>query len=206
MRHPDAALLQPAGDTRGESLGAAPAPEWQTATWLNTPQPLSLAQLRGKVVLMHAFQMLCPGCVSHGIPQARRAAELFAGSRLVVLGLHTVFEHHEAMVEVALRAFLHEYRISFPVGIDAPGPAGDPLPRTMRAYGLRGTPTTLLFDSLGRLRRSVFGVHEDMLLGADISTLLREADSRSDSVHGDADAVAASTVAGTCTDSGCFVV
>jgi hypothetical protein len=47
-----------------------PAPEWSISSWINTPAPISLASLRGRVVVVHAFQMLCPGCVSHGIPQA----------------------------------------------------------------------------------------------------------------------------------------
>ena len=46
-------------------------PEWQVAQWLNTEQSMSLADLRGQVALIHAFQMLCPGCVMHAIPQAR---------------------------------------------------------------------------------------------------------------------------------------
>jgi hypothetical protein len=41
-----------------------PAPDWQIAHWPNAPS--QLAQLRGKVVLAVAFQMWCPGCVSHG--------------------------------------------------------------------------------------------------------------------------------------------
>ena len=53
-----------------------PAPEWRTTTWLNSPEPLSLVRLRGRVVLLHAFQMLCPGYVARGIPQAQRVAEL----------------------------------------------------------------------------------------------------------------------------------
>ncbi|MFN8600321.1 MAG: TlpA family protein disulfide reductase [Candidatus Binatia bacterium] len=149
-----------------------PAPEWQTTAWLNTDTPLDLEQLRGRVVVVHAFQMLCPGCVSHGIPQVLRVAELFARAPLTVVGLHTVFEHHEAMGVEALRAFVHEYRIRFPVGVDAPGPDGDPLPRTMRAYGMQGTPTLVLIDAQGRRRRQVFGVHDDLLLGAEIGTLL----------------------------------
>lgn len=60
------------------------------------------------------------------------------------MGLHTVFEYHEAMGLEALRAFVQEYGIGFPVGVDAPGPDGDPLPRTMRAWGMQGTPTTVL--------------------------------------------------------------
>jgi thiol-disulfide isomerase/thioredoxin len=151
-----------------------PAPPWQTTTWLNTPAPLDLEQLRGRVVVLEAFQMLCPGCVSRGIPQMQRVAELFARAPLTVIGLHTVFEHHEAMGVDALRVFLREYRIMFPVGVDASGPDGDPLPRTMRAYGMQGTPTTVLIDAQGRRRRQVFGVHDDLLLGAEIGTLLAE--------------------------------
>ncbi len=154
------------------------APEWQTTTWLNAPEPLRLESLRGRVVLLHAFQMLCPGCVAHALPQAQRVAELFKSAPLTVIGLHTVFEHHAAMGIESLRAFVHEYRVRFPVGIDAPGPDGDPMPRTMRAYAMRGTPTTLLFDKKGRLCRQVFGIHDDLLLGAEIGALLLDADPR----------------------------
>jgi hypothetical protein len=157
-----------------------PAPEWLTTTWFNSPEALNLERLRGQVVLVHAFQMLCPGCVAHGIPQAQRVAEAFKSAPLIVIGLHTVFEHHEAMGLESLRAFLHEYRVRFPVGVDAPGPDGDPMPRTMRAYAMQGTPTTLLIDARGHLRRQVFGVHNDLLLGAEIGTLLVEAQRSSD--------------------------
>ncbi len=156
-------------------MAPRPAPAWHTTDWLNTPKPLSLEQLRGQVVLLHAFQMLCPGCVSRSIPQAQRVAEAFAGAPLVVVGLHTVFEHHEAMKLASLKAFVHEYRIRFPVGVDAPDPDGGPIPRTMKAYAMQGTPTTLLIDAQGRLRRHVFGAHDDLLLGAEIQTLLLEA-------------------------------
>ncbi len=152
-----------------------PAPAWRTTAWLNTQEPLSLESLRGRVVFLHAFQMLCPACVSHGIPQAKRVAEVFADTPLAVIGLHTVFEHHEAMQVPSLRAFLHEYRVRFPVGVDAPGEAGDPIPQTMRAYGMQGTPTAILIDAEGRLRSHVFGVHDDLRLGAEIATLLAEA-------------------------------
>jgi thiol-disulfide isomerase/thioredoxin len=155
-------------------MEASPAPPWQTSTWLNTSEPLTLDSLRGRVVFLHAFQMLCPGCVSQGIPQAQRVAEAFKDAPLVVVGLHTVFEHHEAMQLPSLRAFMHEYRIRFPVGVDAPGPAGDPIPQTMRAYQMQGTPTAILIDAQGRLRSHVFGVHEDLRLGAEIAMLLAE--------------------------------
>ena len=149
-------------------------PAWQVREWLNTDAPLSLQSLRGKVVLLEAFQMLCPGCVSHGIPQAQRARQAFPEDALAVVGLHTVFEHHEAQGSAAaLKAFLHENRVRFPVGIDAHAD-GDPIPLTMRAYAMQGTPTLLLYDRGGRLRLQRFGSIEDMALGAAIATLLAE--------------------------------
>ena len=53
------------------------APPWQVAQWFNTDKPLSLEALRGKVIVLEAFQMLCPGCVSHGLPQAVRVRDTF---------------------------------------------------------------------------------------------------------------------------------
>ena len=65
-----------------------PAPELAVSEWLNTDTPLTLAGLRGQVVVIEAFQMLCPGCVAHGLPQAQRVQSAF-GRDLVVLGLHS---------------------------------------------------------------------------------------------------------------------
>lgn len=132
---------------------------------------MSLEALRGKVIALHAFQMLCPACVQHGLPQAQRIQALFDPAEVAVIGLHTVFEHHEAMTPLALRAFLHEYRIAFPVGVDAPGADG-PVPQTMQAYELRGTPSLLLIDREGRLRHHGFGAEEDLAVGAAIAALL----------------------------------
>lgn len=151
-----------------------PAPEWQTQTWFNAPGPVTLASLRGRVVLLSAFQMLCPGCVSGSIPQLIEAHKLFNPRDVAVIGMHTVFEHHEAMTPACLKVFLHEYRIAFPVGVDQPGPEGDPMPVTMRRYAMRGTPTTILIDREGRIRRQMLGHLPDMQLGAEIVTLVAE--------------------------------
>lgn len=172
----------------------AAAPEWAIAHWLNAPAPVSLENLRGRTVLAVAFQMLCPGCVSQGLPQAQRARAMFAESDLAVIGLHTVFEHHEAQGSVAaLSAFLHEYRIRFPVGIDAQDAHG---PVTMRAYGMRGTPTTLLYDRAGRLRMHEFGHVEDMRLGAAIMAVLGDERAAGDGGAG-------ATTTGVCQPEGC---
>ncbi len=151
-----------------------PAPSWTTTQWFNTAKPLTLEGLRGKAVALYAFQMLCPGCVSHALPQAQRLREAFPSEALEVVGLHSVFEHHQANSPATLEAFLHEYRIDFPVGIDAPGSEG-PLPRTMFDYRMRGTPTLVLIDAEGRLRRQVFGHAPDLNVGAEITRILQSA-------------------------------
>jgi peroxiredoxin len=148
-----------------------PAPEWVIEQWLNTDAPLTLAALRGRVIAAGAFQMLCPGCVSELIPQLRQAHALFKNAEVSVIGLHTVFEHHEAMRPVSLKAFLHENRITFPVAIDQPQVS---IPKTMELYCMQGTPTMLLIDRNGNLRRQTFGHIPDMQLGAEIMALLNE--------------------------------
>jgi len=79
--------------------------------------------------------------VHHGLPQAQRIHATFAAWGVAVIGLHEVFEHHAAMTPVSLPAFLHEYRIAFPVGVDAPSAdASNPIPVPMQAGGRQGTP------------------------------------------------------------------
>ena len=157
------------------------APPLLAAQWLNTPQDITLDALRGKVVVVEAFQMLCPGCVSHGIPQAQRIQAAFASAGVAVLGMHTVFEHHAAMTPVSLAAFLHEYKVTFPVGVDRAHESG--MPETMRAYHMQGTPTLILIDTQGRLRQQWFGAVSDLVVGAEIMRLVLENDDPSTSVQ-----------------------
>jgi len=148
-----------------------PAPELKISQWFNAPKSLNLADLRGKVVVIEAFQMLCPGCVSHGLPQAQTVFQTFDREQVEVIGIHTVFEHHDAMKPVSLEAFLYEYRIAFPVGVDKVSSSGE-IPQTMAAYELRGTPSLVVIDQLGQIRQQHFGQIPDMVIGAQIATLL----------------------------------
>ncbi len=45
-----------------------PPPAWHVAGWFNANNDVSLEKLRGRVIALHTFQMLCPGCVAHGTP------------------------------------------------------------------------------------------------------------------------------------------
>ncbi len=155
-----------------EADTAPTAPPWSVTEWIGS-EPLTVEGLVGRVVVLHTFQMLCPGCVQHGLPQAQRIRAAFDPVDVAVVGLHTVFEHHEAMGPQALRAFVHEYRIDFPVGIDTPGRTG-PIPVTMGRYALVGTPSLVLIDRTGKLRMHAFGRPTDLQVGAAIAQLVVE--------------------------------
>lgn len=146
-------------------------PELAVSEWFNTPEPLTLKALRGRVVLLHAFQLLCPGCVAHAIPQVQRIERAFAQTDLQIIGIHTVFEHHDAMSPVTLRAFLHEYRITSPVAVDLPDEQSA-IPVTMRCYAFRGTPSSVLIGRDGVVLHQSFGVEEDLVMGARIAMAL----------------------------------
>lgn len=150
------------------------APAWQMSTWLNTQTLIDLEAQRGRVLVACAFQMLCPGCVTQAIPQLKAVYQHFASDDVLVVGMHTVFEHHEVMTVAALNAFVHENRIRFPVGVDQHAPGSGPIPQTMAAYGMRGTPTWLLIDRAGNLRQQTFGHIGDLELGAAITRLMLE--------------------------------
>ena len=79
------------------------------------------------------------------------------------------------MTPVALEAFLHEYKVSFPVGVDEASESG--MPATMQAYNMQGTPTLILIDAGGRLREQWFGPPGDLIVGAEIMRLVIESQS-----------------------------
>jgi len=171
----DGATEKPSNDEQEVIVNTwVTAPELQVATWLNTDSALSLEVLKGKVIAIFAFQLLCPGCVQHSIPQASRVHALFKREDVAVIGLHTVFEHHDAMGEATLKAFMHENRMEFPVAIDKPSDDATPFPQTMQTYQMQGTPTLLLIDRNGYLRKHKFGHEQDLMLGAELATLITE--------------------------------
>jgi hypothetical protein len=149
------------------------APELLVQTWFNTDRPLLLSGLRGRVVVIAAFQVLCPNSIGGGIPQAQRIYETFEPKDVAVIGLHATFEHHDAFNSAVLKAFIHEYRLKFPIALDQPNPAS-PIPHTMERYKMRGTPSLVLIDRHGLVRKHAFGAVDDLRIGAEIGALTQE--------------------------------
>lgn len=148
------------------------APELQVSEWINTDQPMQLSDLRGKVAVIHAFQILCPACVDYAIPQTSMLHERFKHDpEVIVFGLHTVFENHQAMGPDALKSYIQTHKLSFPIGIDQPSADPKGIPRTMEAYDMQGTPTLILIDRRGFIRLQKTGIVNDSKLVEAIASL-----------------------------------
>ena len=82
-----------------------PAPELQVAQWVQGG-PVSLTELKGKVVLVEVIQVNCPGCFLFGLPEAIRLHNLFHEQGLEILVLATAFEDYEDNTVENLKALV----------------------------------------------------------------------------------------------------
>src|SRR6188508_10501 len=116
------------------------APELAGAVdWLNVPAPLSLANLRGKVVLLDFWTYGCVNCM-HILPDLRRLEEKYR-AELVVVGVHSAKFANERKSD-NIRRILVRYDIDHPVVNDANF-------AIWKAYGARAWPTQVLIDPEG---------------------------------------------------------
>ena len=133
----------------GSGLIGTRPPEWEIGEWIGSA-PVSLASLRGKVVLVRWFAGAgCPYCAATA-PALNRLHQDFASRGLVVIGLY----HHKAPGKLDLasvRELAREYGFEFPIGIDRDW-------RTLREWWLDGrersfTSVSFLLDRRGIIRQ-----------------------------------------------------
>ncbi|OUR93538.1 hypothetical protein A9Q84_18895 [Halobacteriovorax marinus] len=139
--------------------------------WVNAPEGFELKVKDSSIKIIHVFQMLCPGCVYKGIPQTQELYSKFNSDDVKVVGLHSVFENHEAMQPHALKVFISEWRLPFPVAIDK-RLEGEWMPETMKAYQLEGTPSLIIIDRDGSLKLKHFGLIDQEKLEIFINELI----------------------------------
>ena len=149
---------------RREYHGNVRAPEFPTdLEWLNTARPLSLASLRGKLVLLDFWTYGCINCM-HVVPDLKRL-EAEYGDVLVVIGVHSAKFANEKDVE-NLRQTILRFDLTHPVVNDRDF-------EVWQSYVVRAWPTTVLIDPRGYVlaAHSGEGVYEAYheLLGTTIT-------------------------------------
>ena len=132
-----------------EKCGPAPAFRG-IQQWLNTPggQPVSLASLKGKVVLVDFWAYSCINC-QRELPHVEAWDKAYASDGLEVVGVHTpeyAFEHVPSNVAAGVRRL----SLTFPVALD--NSYG-----TWNAYDNQSWPASYLIDASGQIRHVSIG-------------------------------------------------
>jgi thiol-disulfide isomerase/thioredoxin len=115
--------------------------------WLNTDKPLTLAALKGKVVLLDFWTYGCINCI-HIIPDLKRLEHKYP-NQLVVIGVHSAKFENEKDTE-NIRRIILRYELEHPVYNDADY-------KVWQSYGVRAWPTQVLIDPAGYVIGAVSG-------------------------------------------------
>jgi thiol-disulfide isomerase/thioredoxin len=147
------AMAQSRNPLTAEKATIRPAPEWKNTTWLNTPgdRPLTLASLRGRVVLLNFWTFTCWNCTG-ALPSLVRYDSTYRDQGLTVIGIHSpefppyAGEHDRQNV----RRALVEHHIQYPN-------AQDNDHATWNLYDIRYWPSYVLIDRKGNIRHEGYG-------------------------------------------------
>jgi thiol-disulfide isomerase/thioredoxin len=120
--------------------GKVRAPELTGArSWLNTDKPLSIAGLRGKVVLLDFWTYGCINCI-HIIPDLKKLEAKYANN-LVVIGVHSAKFTNEGDTE-NIRKIILRYGLEHPIANDADF-------KIWEQYAINAYPTQVIIDPAG---------------------------------------------------------
>jgi thiol-disulfide isomerase/thioredoxin len=119
------------------------APEFPPDTqWLQS-EPLTLASLRGQVVIVHFWTFGCINCI-HNYPVYKAWHEKYADKGLTIIGVHTPEFANEADVD-RIRAKARDNGLKFPIAIDNDS-------RIWKSWDNQYWPSIYLIDKKGRVR------------------------------------------------------
>ncbi len=143
------------------------APEFTgIARWLNTEKPLTMQELRGKVVLIDFWTYTCINCI-RTLPYVTKWYDTYKDDGFVVIGVHTPEFEFEKDADNVLSA-IKRYNIKYPV-------AQDNNFATWDAYKNQYWPSHYLIDAKGVIRESHYGEGNYDETEKKIQSLLREA-------------------------------
>lgn len=151
------------------------APELNGDRWLGTGgRWLSLADLRGRVVLLDFWTLCCVNChhvLAELEPLERRCADV-----LTVVGVHSPKFEHEKDAE-AVAGAMQRHGIEHPV-------LNDPRMSTWQAYGVRAWPTLVLISPAGEIVGRYSGEGHAHALEIAIAQVVAEAEADGSLVRG----------------------
>ena len=143
----------------------AKAPELNGGiAWLNTGKPITMKELKGKVVLLDFWTLCCINCI-HIMPDLAKLEKKY-DKELVVIGVHSAKFDNEKNSESIRKAILR-YDIKHPVVNDADM-------KIWNAFDVHSWPTLVLIDREGVVRGVETGVPDEDSFTERVEALLSE--------------------------------
>ena len=139
---PDFTALKNFSSASQRKLDGQPAPPLRIASWLNS-EPMDLAALRGKVVLVE-FGNILDFYEPQYAPALRELYSVYHPAGLEILSIHAPTEDMDAV-----RRFARDYRLPYPVVIDEGKPGSQGV--TAEAFAIRGRVCAFLIDQEGKV-------------------------------------------------------
>jgi len=133
-----------AGAAGFETRAASPAPELKAHDLTGTPR--TLADYRGKVVLLNFWATWCPPC-QREMPSLERLRTKMAGRPLEIVAISSAETPDE------VNAYLSKMKLGFPVLLDTDS-------SNTRRWKVFALPTTFVLDAEGRVRHVLTGPAE----------------------------------------------
>jgi thiol-disulfide isomerase/thioredoxin len=143
--------------------------------WLNTAEPLSLRQLRGKVVILDFWTFCCANCL-HVLDELRPLEDKYRDV-LVVVGVHSPKFAHEAD-HAAVTAAVERYEVHHPV-------LDDPDLGLWRQYAVRAWPSLVVIDPEGYVVAQAAGEGQVSALDRIVAQLVEKHDAKGTLRRGD---------------------
>jgi peroxiredoxin len=141
-----------------------PAPALEAIEWYNSP-PLSMSQLRGKVVMIDFWTYSCINCL-RTLPHMRRVWSTFKDHPFVMIGVHSPEFDFEKEPENLMKA-IKRHRLEYPIAVDNDM-------ATWTAFENRYWPAQYFIDKDGMIRHIHAGEGGELEIEAWIVRLLKE--------------------------------
>jgi thiol-disulfide isomerase/thioredoxin len=129
-------------DTLISAAKATTAPEFAKGNWINS-DPLTLAKLRGHVVVVEFWTFGCFNC-RNTLPSVKEWDTKYRDRGLTIVGVHTPETDSEYSID-SVRKEIPALGIKYPVVTDNDY-------KTWKAYGVEAWPTIVVLDKQGRIR------------------------------------------------------
>lgn len=155
-------------------LMAGPAPELDAPRWISS-EPIRIASLRGKVVLLDFWAMWCSQCAG-AFPEWRELQKKFSARGLEIIGVTKLFGRSDTLEGLtreeelnALRSFKAKHQLNYPIAIGKM----DDVTNDER-YAIASLPTIVLIDRRGNVRHIKRGIGEYRKLEKQVEKLINE--------------------------------